>query len=256
MKMKDLQTQSLIIRTPEGIVFPLLLASPISRLLALFVDSAAIHVACSLLWTLLSLMAPLGGHDMAFGFYILGSFVIGIGYAMFLEWAWRGQTLGKRLLGLRVMDENGFHLTPHQIIMRNLLRLVDTLPAYYMLGGLFCLASRKSQRIGDMVANTVVIRMPKLSEPDLEQIMEGKFNSLAEYPHIAARLRQRASRETAGIALTALLRRDELEPKARLELFHSIAEHLKEIAAFPQESTDGLSDEQYVRNAVDILYRA
>ncbi|MBI9076899.1 MAG: RDD family protein [Desulfatibacillum sp.] len=254
--MNDLQTQSLVIRTPEGIVFPLLLASPVTRFLALFIDSLAIQAITIALGTATALLMPLGGTDMAFALYAVAAFVVTIGYSMFLEWAWRGQTVGKRLLGLRVMDENGFHLTGSQIIIRNLLRFADMLPVYYMLGGLFCLVSPKSQRIGDMVANTVVIRMPKISEPDLEQIMEGKFNSLKEYPHIAARLRQRTSQDLAGIALAALLRRDELNPQDRLELFQAIAERLRETVTFPQEATDGLSHEQYIRNTVDILFRA
>ncbi|SHJ23376.1 Uncharacterized membrane protein YckC, RDD family [Desulfatibacillum alkenivorans DSM 16219] len=253
--MSDLQTQSLTIRTPEGIVFPLLLASPVTRFLALFIDTMAVQVVLSILYLLTPLLLPLGV-DFTFAMFTIASFVINIAYAMVLEWAWRGQTIGKRVLGMRVMDENGFHLTPYQIIMRNLLRFADMLPLYYMLGGIFCLVSPKSQRLGDIAANTVVIRMPKFKEPDLDQIMEDKFNSLAEYPHIAARLRQRASQETAGVALAALMRRDELDPQARLELFHAIAEHLKEIVSFPQEAVEGLSDEQYVRNSVDILYRS
>ncbi len=183
-------------------------------------------------------------------------FVMSIGYGMFLEWFWRGQTLGKRLLGLRVMDEQGLHLSSNQIIIRNLLRFVDMLPGQYLLGGLVCLFSPKSQRIGDMVANTVVIRTPKWPEPDLDQIMEGKFNSLRDHPHIAARLRQRTSKELAGIALAALLRRDDLNPEDRLELFQAIARRIRDLASFPEEATDGLSDEQYVRNAVDILFRS
>ena len=253
--MNDSQAQSLTIRTPEGIVFPLLLASPVTRFLALFIDFLAIHVVTSTLYAVKPLLLPFG-MDFTLGMYTLADFAVTIAYAMVLEWAWRGQTVGKRLLGLRVMDENGFHLTPYQIIVRNLLRFADIMPSFYMLGGLFCLATPKSQRLGDIAANTVVIRMPKFTEPDLDQIMEGKFNSLAEYSHAAARLRQRASQETAGIALSALMRRDELEPQARLELFHAIADHLREIASFPQEAVEGLSDEQYVRNSVDILYRS
>ncbi len=248
--------QSLVIKTPEGIVFPLLLASPVTRFLALLVDLMAIHVVSIIIGIVSQLVYPIGGEDMAGALYGLASFVVTIGYSMFLEWFWRGQTIGKRMLGLRVMDENGLHLTGQQIIIRNLLRFIDMLPAIYMVGGIACLASSKSQRLGDMVANTVVIRTPQITEPDLEQIMGGKFNSLREYPHIAARLRQRTSQELAGIALSALLRRDSLNPGDRLELFQAIARRLHDVVSFPQEATEGQSDEQFIRNAVDILFRA
>jgi hypothetical protein len=59
----------------------------------------------------------------------------------------------------------------------------------------------------------------------------------------------------AGIALQAVLRRDDLDPQARIELFRGIALHFSKIVLFPQEATDDISDEQYVRNVVDVLFR-
>ncbi len=56
------------------------------------------------------------------------------------------------------------------------------------------------------------------------------------------------------MALQAVLRRDQLEPLARIELFRMIANHTKEGVEFPQEATDGLTDEQYVRNVVELLF--
>jgi hypothetical protein len=71
-----------------------------------------------------------------------------------------------------------------------------------------------------------------------------------------ARLRQRTSPHEANIALQALLRRDELDPNARVELFAQIAAHFKKIIPFPQEVIDGITDEQFVRNIVDALLQA
>src|SRR5262249_57728043 len=102
------------------------------------------------------------------------------------EWYWRGQTVGKRMLRLRVVDRQGLRLQPSQIITRNLLRFVDGLPAFYMLGGLTSLLNRQGQRLGDIAANTVVVRTAGLRPPDLDQISKGPFNSLSQYPHLAA----------------------------------------------------------------------
>ena len=71
-------------------------------------------------------------------------FVISVAYAIVLEWRWRGQTIGKRLLGLRVMDVHGLRLQLPQIALRNLLRLVDMLPLFYLVGGLACVFSRNA----------------------------------------------------------------------------------------------------------------
>jgi hypothetical protein len=100
------------------------------------------------------------------------------------------------------------------------------------------------------------VRAPKLSEPDLDQLLAGKYNSLRQYPHLEARLRQRVSPTEASIAMRALLRRDGLEPGARVALFADLAEHFRALTPFPVEAVEGMPDEQYVRNVVDVLYRA
>ena len=68
-------------------------------------------------------------------------------------------------------------------------------------------------------------------------------------------MRQHISPQEAQIALQALVRRDEFEPQARVALFQKIVSHFKKIVTFPPETTDGISDEQYIRNVVDGLYR-
>jgi hypothetical protein len=123
-----------------------------------------------------------------------------------------------------------------------------------MVGGVACLLSPKSQRLGDLLARTVVIRHQELAEPDFEQLLAGKFNSFRKYGHLCGRLRQHVSPAEAAVALQALLRRDSLVPEERVRLFGSIAGHLKGVVAFPEEAVEGLSDEQYLRNVVDVLY--
>ena len=248
------KTSTLLVHTPEGIVFSLTLAGPVTRFLAWGVDMACIGALSSALGTLLGFLGLLSP-DLARGMAVLAGFVIQIGYGIVLEWFWRGQTLGKRLLRLRVMDAQGLRLQFSQIVIRNLLRFVDMLPAFYLVGGIACLASRRAQRLGDFAANTIVVHNPKIQEPDLDQLLAGKFNSLREYPHLAARLHQRVSAGEARVALQALIRRDELNAQARVELFGEIAAHFRSLVEFPPEATEGISDEQYVRNVVDILFR-
>ena len=124
------------------------------------------------------------------------------------------------------------------------------------VGGVACLFTRNAQRLGDVAANTVVIRTPRIAVPDLAQVAAGKFNSLAGHPHLVARLRQHVSPAEASLALRAVLRRESLTPAARVHLFGEIAAHLRSLVLFPQVATEGLSDEQYVRNAVELLFRS
>jgi uncharacterized RDD family membrane protein YckC len=244
----------LMIQTPEGIVFPLQIASPVSRFLALVIDQICIYILSGILSTLLGLVGILNW-DLAAAFAMLASAIVSIGYPILLEWRWRGQTIGKRAMHLQVMDEQGLRLEFSQIVIRNLLRVVDALPAFYLVGGIASFLNSRGQRLGDMAANTIVIRHPIVAEPDFDQILPGKYNSFREYPHLTARLRQNLSPREAGIALQALMRRDMLEDQARLKLFAELRLHMEEIVRFPPEITDGISDEQYVRNAVDVVFR-
>jgi uncharacterized RDD family membrane protein YckC len=248
------KTNTLLIRTPEGIVFSQLLAGPVTRFVAWGIDMAGILAAATLLGKILVIFSLISA-DIAKALTLLFYFVLSVGYGMILEWHWRGQTLGKKLLHLRVVDAQGLRLQFSQVAIRNLLRFVDSLPFFYLVGGVACLFSRRAQRLGDFAANTIVIRTPQVTEPDLDQLLTGKYNSLRDYPHLEARLRQRVSPADAGIALQALLRRELLEPAARVELFSEIAQHFKALVTFPPEASEGLADEQYVRNVVDVVYR-
>jgi len=249
-----MKTATLLIRTPEGIVFSQVLAGPVTRCLAWIVDLACISVVLSFLRLfvkLFLLISPSFGAALE----LIGYFVISIGYGIFCEWSWRGQTVGKRVLRLRVVDAEGLRLQFNQIVTRNLLRFVDLMPVCYFVGGVVCWFSGKGQRLGDIAANTIVIRQPRLATPDLDQLLAHKYNSLQLHPHLAARLRQRVSPAEAATALQALVRRDDFEAVARVELFGELARHFRGKVDFPAEATEGITDEQYIRNVVGVVYR-
>jgi uncharacterized RDD family membrane protein YckC len=249
-----MKTAALQIRTPEGIVFSQTLAGPVSRFLAWLVDLLTVIAVMIALQTVLGGLGTISP-GVASAVFTISYFVLNIGYGIFLEWVWRGQTIGKRLMHLRVMDAEGMRLQFDQIMTRNLLRVVDMLPIAYLVGGVFCWFNRKCQRLGDIAANTIVVRMPAVRQPDLDQLLAGKYNSLRQHAHLAARLRQRVSPEEAAVALQALVRRNEFEPAARIELFDELAAHFRQKVDFPQEATDGVAPEQYIRNVVDVVYR-
>jgi uncharacterized RDD family membrane protein YckC len=244
----------LTVKTPEGVLFSFHLASPVTRMFAWLVDFFVILLAWYLTALVMTIFAVIS-QDMAYALEALIFFAFSIGYGIFTEWYWRGQTIGKRILRLRVIDAQGLRLRFNQIVIRNLLRAVDLLPGFYGFGGVFSLFSSRAQRLGDLAANTVVIRSPKIVEPDLDQLTQGKFNSLRQYPHLEARLRQRISPVEASILFDALLRRDEFEAAERVTLFADLAEHCRALVHFPPEAAESLADEQYVRNVVDILFR-
>ncbi|MDR3553584.1 MAG: RDD family protein [Syntrophobacteraceae bacterium] len=252
--MRSHRTKSIAIRTPEGVVFSLHAAGPISRFLACLIDLSCVFAAISLVSRIVQIVAALN-YQVGLTLYVLAAFIISIGYTIGFEWFWRGQTVGKRLLGLRVVDEGGLRLKLDQIVIRNLLRFVDSFPLFYLLGGIICVISPKGQRMGDLAANTIVVRNPEIIAPNLQELIPDKYNSLREYPVLAARLRRSISAEEAFLALRALLRRDELEPPARISVFNELAAHFKALVKFPPEALESIADERYVRNVMDIVFR-
>lgn len=258
-------TTSLKVRTPEGVTFEIPIASPFSRCLALAIDVAIVFALTVLLTQVIGILSiaasgiPVLGRvlqDFGSGAAIVLQFLVATCYGMALEWLWSGRTVGKRLLKLRVIDERGLSLGLKQVIIRNLFRLIDMLPStFYLFGGISCLVTKRCQRIGDIAAGTLVIRETQVAPPALGELLGTDLNSFAALPHLEARLRQRTTPEEARIVLDAVTRRNELDPQARLELFSRLADYFREMAEFPEEITIGLSDEQYVRNVVETLFR-
>lgn len=249
------RTNEMLIKTPEGVSFSMHPAGPISRFLAWLLDICCILAATRLI-QLISTLFGIIHPDFSTAISIILFFLINIAYAVVLEGWWRGQTIGKKIFGLRVMDINGLQLQLSQVVIRNLLRSVDSLPGLYLLGGLICLGSRHCRRLGDIAAGTIVVHVPKVEKPRIDLILEANtVNSLRDYPHLAARLRQQTTPAEAELGLQSILRRNELLPEARLKLFKSLADHFRDKVRFPEEAVGSISDEQYVRNAADLLFR-
>lgn len=83
-------------------------------------------------------------------------FLVVLAYYWLMEAA-TGKTLGKMMLGLRVQALDGAY-TPMKAFIRNLLRIIDGLPFFYLLGLIVMVSSKRKQRIGDMAAGTVVVK--------------------------------------------------------------------------------------------------
>jgi uncharacterized RDD family membrane protein YckC len=247
-------TTDLTIETAEGVLFRLPLASPASRLYAMLLDAVIVLGTVNGLGMLVYWIfskAP------GFGVMVntLAEFAIGFLYGSLMEGFWNGQTIGKRLFHLRVIDQTGLPLRIEQAWVRNLMRIFDALPIAYLLGGISALSSPLMQRFGDRVAGTLVVRLTPLAMPLDEVWTQQKYNSFTEYPTIAMQLRKAATPELASLIQGALRRRSELAPYARREIYRELATYLQtEVSPFPDELTERLSDEQYLMNASGILF--
>jgi len=102
---------------------------------------------------------------------IIVLFLILTGYFAFFEWLWSGQTPGKRWLKLRVIREDGRPITFWEASVRNLIRSFDMMPApFYSIGLISVFSTTRDQRVGDMVAGTVVVREREAEAPAFAEV--------------------------------------------------------------------------------------
>jgi uncharacterized RDD family membrane protein YckC len=169
----------LIIETPERVALHFALASIGNRFLACAIDHALQALTIILMaisFTMIANYSSLGDQlsnapKWVKAVLILIVFLIISGYFAFFEWIWNGQTPGKRWLKLRVIREDGRPVTFWEAAVRNLLRTADMMPApFYSIGLISVFVSLSDQRIGDMVAGTVVVREREAEAPAFTQV--------------------------------------------------------------------------------------
>lgn len=171
--------ETLVIETPERVPLHFALASIGNRFLACAVD----HVIQMLMIAVMVIALVIIANYSSFGdrlssapkwVYAIGIvllFLLLSGYFALFEWLWNGQTPGKRWLKLRVIREDGRPITFFEAAVRNLLRDFDIMPfPFYSIGLISVFASSKDQRVGDMVAGTVVVREREAEAPAFAQV--------------------------------------------------------------------------------------
>ncbi len=172
---------------PEGVPITFDLASLGSRLGAQILDILITYGGATVFVLFMMWLGLLSGSALLALFFLL-TFFVRIPYYIAAELVWNGRTLGKKITQIRVISATGGRLTPHQIVARNLMKEVEVfLPittlfvaddlgtwtgifmVVWMVGVLIVpVVNRQKQRLGDMIADTLVVDMPKaVLLPDL-----------------------------------------------------------------------------------------
>jgi uncharacterized RDD family membrane protein YckC len=170
------------VETPEGIALRLRSAGAIPRAAAWALD---FMIRVAILWGAGTVLAVLG--QTGFGLYLISLFVIFWFYPILFEVLRDGQTPGKKVLGLRVVNANGTPVTWIASFVRNLMRTVDMLPLCYAFGLVSTLIDPHSRRLGDLVAGTMVV----YAEAPLKQSAAPVVPVV--YPAVALPLSERAA---------------------------------------------------------------
>ncbi|WP_413375317.1 RDD family protein [Alkalihalobacillus sp. 1P02AB] len=163
--MNQLNQEQVDIKTPEYVSVQFQSAGLGSRSLAFMIDTLFIMII-QLVVALFVFYVVLDWGNVFFtdslatwpiALLVVFIFLLNFGYFFIYEFVSGGRTLGKSLIGIRVIQENGHSITLLSSFIRNLLRLVDQLPGAYFLGIVFIFFHPKHKRLGDIVGGTIVV---------------------------------------------------------------------------------------------------
>jgi uncharacterized RDD family membrane protein YckC len=150
------------VEIPGGINLEAQVVGPIPRSLAFAIDLAIRGI---IVFVLSIAAIPFGAFGLGGGFFLIFLFAIEWLYPVLFEVFWRGQTPGKKALGISVINDDLTPVTLGTSLVRNLLRTIDFLPLFYLAGLVTMLCNRRFQRLGDLAAGTLVISVQRCCVP-------------------------------------------------------------------------------------------
>jgi uncharacterized RDD family membrane protein YckC len=204
-----------------------------SRFLAWLIDLCTM---LGLLYVAAVMAAAWEAAREGFGFALalVLTFVVQWGYFVLFEWLWHGQTPGKRVVGIRVIDLQGTGISFGQAAVRNVLRVVDGLPLLipdivplmYGVGFLVAAGNAEQRRLGDLAAGTLVVYVEASNAP-LVALQQEFAGPTSRTQFLRQRLEQltRPQKETL---LDLCLRRDQLRVRERARLFAAVTEYFRQ----------------------------
>jgi uncharacterized RDD family membrane protein YckC len=244
------------VTTTEKVPFTYRVAGMGSRFLAWLIDLLVIVlIQLAGLWT--GMVLDIGRAGLGMAVIFMWQFVAMWGYFALFEWLWHGQTPGKWLLGIRVIQWQGTSISFFQALGRNLVRVVDGLP-FLFLGGLLpgvvgfgvAASNRFQRRLGDFAAGTLVVHVDRKAGP-IRVLHEGALEAAATSEAVIRQRLGQLGREQKQTLLDLCLRREQLRITDRAQLFRAVADFCKQqLDLAPAEHE---SDEKFVVGLAAVL---
>lgn len=237
----------LTITTPEHVPIRLEPAGAGSRFLAIVIDAVIVLAIATAVFSIAATFLPRG---VAAAIFVTVNF--------FLTWAWhlwfetrkQGRTPGKRAMKIRVIDARGLPVSLHQSLVRNITRVLDFVPAFYGVGAIAVLASASRRRLGDIIADTLVVRDAQPLAYRGTLAAERRHNSLRT-PRVLRLARHRISLEEREFLLTLCMRAERMTAEARYDLMEEVAKVYREKLGLEEEQMSG---ENLVRDLTAVLF--
>jgi uncharacterized RDD family membrane protein YckC len=231
-----LMERSLDVRTPESIAITYELAGLGSRFLAVFVDFV-IQIVILIVAT--TIIAAIGGRHAGLkvasypqawliAIYVFLTFLNFFGYFIIFEWWWRGQTPGKKAVGIRVVRDGGFPVDFITVTIRNVIRAIEFGLGFYLISAISTLVSKENKRLGDFAAGTIVVR-------------EGKRAARGYHPQEND---ARLDRDERALVERYVERRAMLSGSARKRIAMELAQRLR--PKFPEPALAQLDDDGFL----------
>ena len=201
------------VEIPGGIELEAQVVGPVPRFLAFSID---FMIRSVMLLVVGIASIPLG--ELGAGFWFIFWFFIEWFYPVIFEVFWRGQTPGKKALGISVVQDDLTPVTFGTSLVRNLLRTADFLPFFYLFGLIAMVSNARFQRLGDLAAGTLVISIRETAKP-------------AEVTEISALAPPTSLLRTEQTALVDFLHRSQHLSKPRQEELASILDEVTHSAS-------------------------
>ncbi|HMI76221.1 MAG TPA: RDD family protein, partial [Steroidobacteraceae bacterium] len=162
----------LTVHSVTGVDLTLSIAGPGTRSYAFVIDwHIRLLIACAWLLAAYYLFnVPLQLKTAGALWSVLPASIIYFLYHPVLEIAMHGRTPGKRMAGVRILSRDGGPPSVTALLIRNIFRLIDSLPATYMIGLVTCFMTANRVRIGDMAAGTLLVLDDTAAEKSLARI--------------------------------------------------------------------------------------
>ena len=194
------------VEIPGGIHLEAQVVGPVARGFALVIDTIISGILIVLL-TLAAIPLNLGG--MGGGLFLILLFIIEWWYPVLFEVFAHGQTPGKKMLGIAVVNDDLSPVTFGTSLVRNLLRTIDFLPLCYLGGLITMLCNRRFQRLGDLAAGTLVVSISRSARPaavgdipplaPVTALSRSEQTSIVDFLQRSAQLSQPRQQELAAI---------------------------------------------------------
>lgn len=219
--------KELALRTTQNVVIEYPAAKPFERIVAMVLDLLILAIIA---WLMIDAIVGLldffnvdgvGYNMLAF----LPLFVL-MAYHILSEYFANGQTLGKKAMGIRVVRLDGQRAGLRESLIRSILLMIDLVFSLGVLGTLLMATSRRNQRLGDMAANTVVIKSKPPKQFRLEDI--AKIQSMDDYEPTYPQVISFTEKDVLTVK-NILGRYKKYKNKAHQEAFSQLVEKLGEM---------------------------